>query len=45
MSTYLLVLASGPFDYIESSYTSPLSGKTRPVRLYGTYFQLLLFRD
>jgi aminopeptidase N len=37
MSTYLLAFANGPFEYIESSYTSPISGKTRPLRLYGTF--------
>ncbi|EIM90757.1 leucyl aminopeptidase [Stereum hirsutum FP-91666 SS1] len=36
MSTYLLAYANGPFKYIESSYTSPLSGKVRPLRVYTT---------
>ena len=37
MSTYLVAYASGPFEYLESSYTSPLSGKVRPLRIYGTF--------
>lgn len=36
MSTYLLAYANGPFEYIEASYTSPLSGKVRPLRMYTT---------
>ncbi|KAH9942750.1 peptidase family M1-domain-containing protein [Amylocystis lapponica] len=36
MSTYLAAYANGHFDYLESSYTSPLSGKTRPLRIYAT---------
>jgi len=36
MSSYLLAYANGHFKYLESSYTSPLSGKTRPLRAYGT---------
>jgi len=36
MSTYLVAWANGPFKYLESSYKSPLSGKTRPLRIYGT---------
>ena len=40
MSTYLVAYANGVFDYLESSYTSPLSGKTRPLRVYG---KLILF--
>jgi len=35
MSTYLVAYANGVFGYLESSYTSPLSGKTRPLRVYG----------
>ena len=35
MSTYLVAYANGVFEYLESSYTSPLSGKTRPLRVYG----------
>ena len=37
MSTYLVAYANGVFGYLESSYTSPLSGKTRPLRVYGTF--------
>ncbi|EIW77439.1 hypothetical protein CONPUDRAFT_84517 [Coniophora puteana RWD-64-598 SS2] len=36
MSTYIVAYASGPFQYIEGSYTSPLSGKKRPLRVYAT---------
>ncbi|KAL4243857.1 Aminopeptidase [Abortiporus biennis] len=36
MSTYLVAFANGPFSYIESSYTSPISGKVRPLRVYAT---------
>jgi hypothetical protein len=35
MSTYLVAFANGHFEYLESSYTSPLSNKTRPLRIYG----------
>lgn len=35
MSSYLVAFANGNFEYIESSYVSPLSGKTRPLRIYG----------
>jgi aminopeptidase N len=34
MSTYLVAYANGRFAYLESSYKSPLSGKTRPLRIY-----------
>ena len=40
MSTYLVAYANGVFEYLESSYTSPLSGKTRPLRVYGTFISL-----
>ncbi|PCH39551.1 hypothetical protein WOLCODRAFT_29621 [Wolfiporia cocos MD-104 SS10] len=36
MSTYLVAYANGRFVHLESSYTSPLSGKTRPLRIYTT---------
>ncbi|KAI0029430.1 peptidase family M1-domain-containing protein [Vararia minispora EC-137] len=36
MSTYLLAFANGNFEYLESNYVSPLSGKTRPLRIYAT---------
>ncbi|KAF9077343.1 peptidase M1, membrane alanine aminopeptidase [Rhodocollybia butyracea] len=35
MSTYLVAYANGQFEYIESSFTSPISGKTRPIRVYA----------
>ncbi|KAH9929618.1 peptidase family M1-domain-containing protein [Epithele typhae] len=34
MSTYIVAYANGPFEYTKSEYTSPLSGKTKPVRFY-----------
>ena len=40
MSTYLVAFANGRFDHIESSYVSPLSGKTRPLRIYGEISEL-----
>ena len=42
MSTYLVAFANGRFDHIESSYVSPLSGKTRPLRIYGEISELNL---
>ncbi|KAH7889759.1 peptidase family M1-domain-containing protein [Phlebopus sp. FC_14] len=36
MSTYLVAYANGHFAYLESSYKSPLSGKSRPLRVYTT---------
>jgi len=44
ISSYLIAWANGPFEFVEGSYTSPLSGKTRPVRIYGAVhtFQLLV---
>ncbi|KAI0713398.1 peptidase family M1-domain-containing protein [Earliella scabrosa] len=36
VSTYLVAYANGPFEYLESSYKSPLSGKIRPLRIYTT---------
>ncbi|KAG8777819.1 Aminopeptidase 2 mitochondrial [Serendipita sp. 397] len=36
ISSYLVAYANGPFEYIEDSYTSPISGKVRPVRMYAT---------
>ena len=35
MSSYIVAFANGHFEYLESSYTSPLSGKKRPLRIYG----------
>ncbi|KAF8526633.1 peptidase family M1-domain-containing protein [Hysterangium stoloniferum] len=36
MSSYIVAFANGPFKYLESSYKSPLSGKTRALRIYAT---------
>ncbi|TFK50212.1 hypothetical protein OE88DRAFT_1736470 [Heliocybe sulcata] len=36
MSTYIVAWANGEFAYLEDSYTSPLSGKKRPLRIYAT---------
>ncbi|KAI0637348.1 leucyl aminopeptidase [Trametes polyzona] len=36
VSTYLVAYANGPFEFLESSYKSPLSGKVRPLRIYAT---------
>jgi aminopeptidase 2 len=38
MSTYLLAFANGEFVHLESSYKSPLSGKVRPLRIYGVAY-------
>ncbi|OCH95247.1 hypothetical protein OBBRIDRAFT_788437 [Obba rivulosa] len=35
MSTYIVAYANGHFGYIEDSYTSPLSGTVRPLRIYA----------
>ena len=35
MSTYIVAFANGPFEHIESSYTS-ISGAVRPLRIYAT---------
>ena len=36
MSTYVVAWANGPFKYLEDTYTSPLSGAVRPLRVYTT---------
>ncbi|KIJ42373.1 hypothetical protein M422DRAFT_75548 [Sphaerobolus stellatus SS14] len=36
MSTYIVAYANGPFKHLETSYTSPLSGKKRILRVYAT---------
>jgi aminopeptidase 2 len=41
MSTYIVAYANGHFDYLESSYTSPISGKTKPLRIYGNSIRLV----
>jgi hypothetical protein len=43
MSTYLVAFSNGHFEYLESSYISPLSGTTRPLRIYGTYSSHVLY--
>lgn len=45
MSTYIVAFANGPFKYLESSYKSPLSGKTRPLRIYGTLAGIFCILD
>lgn len=36
MSTYLVAWANGDFRHLESSYTSPLTGRKVPLRIYTT---------
>ncbi|SCV72291.1 BQ2448_4985 [Microbotryum intermedium] len=36
VSTYLVAYANGPFIYLESSFTSPISGRVIPLRVYAT---------
>ncbi|KAG8913108.1 Aminopeptidase 2 mitochondrial [Tulasnella sp. 417] len=36
MSTYLLCFANGHFEFLESEYTSPISGRKIPLRIYTT---------
>lgn len=36
VSTYLMAWANGNFKHLESSYVSPLTGKTIPLRIYAT---------
>ncbi|KAJ7657294.1 peptidase M1, membrane alanine aminopeptidase [Mycena polygramma] len=36
MSTYIVSYANGPFAYLESVFTSALTGTIRPVRIYAT---------
>jgi aminopeptidase 2 len=36
MSTYLLAWAKGDFRHLESSYTSPLTGRKVPLRIYAS---------
>lgn len=35
MSTYIVAFANGPFAHLESSFTSSLTGRVIPVRMYG----------
>ncbi|KAJ7441762.1 leucyl aminopeptidase [Mycena galericulata] len=36
MSTYLVAYANGQFEHLESTFRSPLSGRTVPLRIYTT---------
>ncbi|KAK7054156.1 aminopeptidase [Favolaschia claudopus] len=36
MSTYIVAFANGPFAYVESAFTSSLTGRIHPVRIYAT---------
>ncbi|KAF7360192.1 Aminopeptidase 1 [Mycena venus] len=36
MSTYLVAYANGEFQHLESTFSSPLSGRTVPLRIYTT---------
>ncbi|PPQ88067.1 hypothetical protein CVT25_013675 [Psilocybe cyanescens] len=36
MSTYIVAYANGPFVFIETNITMPLSGKSVPLRIYTT---------
>ncbi|KAJ6627972.1 peptidase family M1-domain-containing protein [Mycena sp. CBHHK59/15] len=36
MSTYLVAYANGGFAHLESSFCSPISGRTVPLRIYAT---------
>lgn len=36
VSSYLVAWANGPFVSLESSYKSPLTGKTVPLKIYST---------
>ncbi|TIC23268.1 hypothetical protein E3Q12_02146 [Wallemia mellicola] len=36
ISSYLVAWANGHFKHLETSYTSPISGKVRPLRIYAT---------
>ncbi|KAJ6537805.1 leucyl aminopeptidase [Mycena capillaripes] len=36
MSTYIVSYANGSFMHVESAFTSPLTGKVRPVSIYAT---------
>jgi aminopeptidase 2 len=37
MSTYLVAYANGEFQHLESTYRSPLSGRTVPLRIYSKH--------
>ena len=36
MSSYIVAYANGHFEYLEKSVVMPLSGKTLPLRIYGS---------
>jgi aminopeptidase 2 len=36
MSSYIVAYANGHFEYLERSVVMPLSGKTLPLRVYGS---------
>ncbi|KAJ6580508.1 peptidase family M1-domain-containing protein [Mycena vulgaris] len=36
MSTYIVAFANGPFVHLEGAFTSPLSGRVCPVKVYAT---------
>ncbi|KAJ7468068.1 leucyl aminopeptidase [Mycena latifolia] len=36
MSTYLVAYANGAFQHLESTFSSPLSGRAVPIRIYAT---------
>ncbi|GJE96509.1 aminopeptidase [Phanerochaete sordida] len=36
ISTYIVAWANGPFSFLEAAYTSPLTSKTCPLRIYAT---------
>ncbi|BGP38710.1 Aminopeptidase 2 mitochondrial [Rhodotorula kratochvilovae] len=40
VSSYLVAWANGKFEHVESSYTSPLSGRKVPLRVYATWDHL-----
>lgn len=40
MSTYLVAYANGDFKYTESSYLSPLTKETIPIRIYALEDQI-----
>ena len=38
MSTYIVAYANGRLESLQTTYTSPLTGKTIPLRVYGSFF-------
>lgn len=41
MSSYIVAYANGHFEYLEKSVVMPLSGKTVPLRIYGSWHLFL----